>query len=103
MGMGILRYTVILLLLAGCSKEKDMPPFVPWNPDSQEEETISLDDATQVMILPEQAGGRVVMIDVPTGKVGSGSRRTADCHLQRQNGSIFRTRRNRCSTRHACS
>ena len=69
MKMGFLRYAVILLLLAGCSKEKDMPPFVPWNPGSQEEETISLDDATRVMILPEQAGGRVVMIDVPTGKV----------------------------------
>lgn len=65
----IFGFVISLLTLAGCSKEEELPPFIPWNPDSQEEETISLDDATQVMILPEQAGGRVVMIDVPTGKV----------------------------------
>ncbi len=60
---------MMLLSLTGCYKGQELPPFVPWNPDDQEEETISLDEATRVMILPEQAGGRVVMIDVPTGKI----------------------------------
>ena len=54
----IFGFVISLLTLAGCSKEEELPPFIPWNPDDQEEETISLDDATRVMILPE-LGGRI--------------------------------------------
>lgn len=66
------RYLFILLgvlFLQGCSKDEEKPPYQPWRPGDDPEETIDLDDATQVMILPEQAKNRIVMIDQPTGKV----------------------------------
>lgn len=66
------RYLWMLLsasLLLGCSEEKEDEPYVPWRPDDAKEETIDLAKATRVMILPEQAKNRIVMIDQPTGKV----------------------------------
>lgn len=58
------------LFLQGCGSDDDeKEPYVPWRPGDQKEETISLDEATRVMILPEQAKTRVVMVDQPTGRI----------------------------------
>lgn len=61
-------FVMAVMLMSGCKKE-EVPPFEPWRPGDQVEETIDLDEATQVMILPEQSKSRVVMVDVPTGKI----------------------------------
>lgn len=60
---------VATLALQGCGGDDPEEPYVPWRPGDQQEETIELSKATRVMILPEQAKGRVVMIDQPTGKI----------------------------------
>lgn len=65
----ILCFLLGLLFLQGCNKDEDPVPYVPWRPGDQTEDTIDLEDATQVMILPEQAKNRIVMVDQPTGKV----------------------------------
>lgn len=58
-----------VLFFEGCGKEEEEGPYVPWRPGDQKEETIELGEATRVMILPEQAKNRIVMIDQPTGKI----------------------------------
>lgn len=60
---------VFLLLLQACDKNEAPEPYEPWRPGDDEEETIDLAEATRLMLLPEQAKDRIVMIDQPTGKI----------------------------------
>ena len=57
------------LCIVSCGKEAPEEPYVPWRPEEVKEETTTLDQATRPMILTEQAAGKIVIVDQPTGKV----------------------------------
>ncbi len=61
--------TALCIAAASCGKENDPEPYVPWRPEEVKEDSIALDKATRPMLLTEQASGKIVMIDQPTGKL----------------------------------
>ena len=62
-------FAAMALCLAACGKEDVEEPYIPWRPEDVKEETIDLDKATRPLVLTEQAAGKVVIVDQPTGKL----------------------------------
>lgn len=59
----------VILCFVSCGKESPEEPYVPWRPENVIEETIELEKTTRPMILTEQAAGKIVIVDQPTGKL----------------------------------